>query len=187
MNFQRLLTVLLAAATAILVSACSTFGPRSVTVTLSEAQLMAMLAEQFPVQRRVFDLFDLTLDAPRLRLLPAENRLATRVDFTLGIPSLDRNLKGAMGLNYGLRYEHADHTIRLADVKLVSFDVPGLPANYVPQLRQFAGRLVGELLNDRVVRKVPDRHIAYMQKTGLRPGQPRVTQDGLELALNKKE
>ena len=141
MNFQRLLTVLLAAATAILVSACSTFGPRSVTVTISEAQLMAMLAEQFPVQRRVFDLFDLfdlTLDAPRLRLLPAENRLATRVDFTLGIPSLDRNLKGAMGLNYGLRYEHADHTIRLADVKLESFDVPGLPANYVPQLRQFA-------------------------------------------------
>lgn len=185
MKLQRPLSLLLAAAAALLVSACATLDPRSVTV--SEVQLMELIAERFPARYRLLDFFDLTLDTPQLRLLPADNRLATRFDFTVNIPALGTRFKGMTGLNYGLRYEHADDTIRLADVRLESFDVPGLPAPYVPQLRQLVGLRVGELLNDRIVHKVSDRHRTYMQATGLQPGQPRVTHDGVELVLGKKE
>lgn len=180
----RPLSMLLAATAALLLAACAAFSPRSVTV--SESQLMEMIAEKFPARYRLLDFFDLTITAPQLRLQPEDNRLATRFEFIVNIPSLGARLKGITGLSYGLRYDYSDDTIRLADVRLESFEVPGLPLPYVPQLRELVGLRVGELLNDRVVYKVSRRNRDYMERAELRPSQPRVTQDGVELLLNKR-
>ena len=108
-----------------MLAACAgvTDGPRVVTV--SEAQLAQRIAEQFPLRQRYLELFDLTLSSPRVRLMPAENRLATRVDYALGdFWGGSRRMDGALTLSYGLRFEPSDNSVRMSDVKLQPQTLP---------------------------------------------------------------
>ena len=58
-------------------------GPRQIDV--SEAQLLSRIASRFPVKQRQLGLIDVTLDQPRLRLLPEENRVVTEMAYTVGV------------------------------------------------------------------------------------------------------
>ncbi|MDZ4125570.1 MAG: DUF1439 domain-containing protein, partial [Hydrogenophaga sp.] len=55
-------------------SACGVLQPGPRSIDLSEAKLAAMIGDRFPFNSRYLELFDVVLDRPQVRLIPAENR-----------------------------------------------------------------------------------------------------------------
>lgn len=172
------------AGSATVLAACAGLpgGPRVVTV--SEASLAQRIAEQFPLRRRYLELFDLTLSSPRLRLLPAENRLATRVDYALGdFWGGSRRLHGAVTLSYGLRVEASDLSVRLTDVRVEAFDVPPLSGPMASQVQRLGALVAEHLLDDFSLHRFKPEDLQAAQQRGYRPGAVRVVDAGLQIEL----
>lgn len=180
----RVLASALATGT-LMLAGCAGLGGGPRTVELSEARLMELINRPFPESRRYLDLFDVTLSAPRLRLLPAQNRIGTELSYSLGASVLsDRQMTGLLGLSYGLRYEASDATLRLADVQVEKFDLHGLPKAYAARAPQL-GRLIAQgLLSDLVVYRLDAADLRRLQGQGLQPGSVTVVPGGLQLRLD---
>jgi hypothetical protein len=182
--WRRALLWLLAAGLGTLLLACAgvTGGPRVVTV--SEAQLVQRITEQFPLRRRYLELFDLTLSSPRVRLIPAENRLGTRVDYAMGdFWGGSRRFDGALTLSYGLRFEPTDRSVRMTDVKVEAFDVPRLTGPLANQAQRLGALVAEHLLNDFSLHRFTPEDLQTAQQRGYRPGSLRVVEGGLQLEL----
>ena len=74
-----------AAAVAVSLSGCAGLVG-SHDVMLSESQITLLLARQFPMERKVLEVIDLTASNPQVHLLPETNRIGTELDVT----ALDR-------------------------------------------------------------------------------------------------
>src|SRR5262245_38160604 len=73
-----------AGALALGLAACAGLPFSPGAIEISQEQLFSQLAGQFPFNQRMLDLFDVTVAAPRFRLLPQENRIGTELDVTAG-------------------------------------------------------------------------------------------------------
>lgn len=159
-------------------------GPQM--LTWSEAEVNQMLAQRFPMDRRVLELLDVTVSQPEVKLLPGTNRLAT----DLHVQALDRMfgsvVHGRISVESGLRYEPADHTLRLVDVRLGNFslDKTGTAAR-VP-LQRLGAALVESLLDDAVIHRVSEEKLARLARFGYQPETLRVTDRGLALTVVPK-
>lgn len=181
---RRALLWLVSVAVAALLAACAGLagGPRVVTV--SEAKLAERIAEQFPLRRRYLELFDLTLSSPRVRLLPAENRVGTRVDYALGdFWGGSRRFEGALTLSYGLRFEPSDLSVRLTDVRVEAFDVPRLSGPLAVQVQRLGALVAEHLLDDFSLHRFKPEDLQVAERRGLRPGALRVVDAGLQIEL----
>ena len=120
MNRRHALITLTASATGLLtvqmVGCAGLVGPT--VITLSEAEIAALIERSFPLTRRVLEVLDVQLQAPRLHLLPAQNRLA--VDLT--VQTQDRLFgktgRGQLLFDSALRYDPRDATVRLTQVRV---------------------------------------------------------------------
>jgi hypothetical protein len=169
------------AAAAMLVGCAAILGPRTVEVT--QAQLEELLARRFPLTRRVLEIFDVTVSAPRLRLLPEANRIATDFDLASTDRLLRAQHRGTLGLSFGLRFEPSDNTLRVTQVKLERLQIDGAPA---PLQRHFErlGTLLAELgLDDQVIHTLRAKDVEAVQGRGYRPSELRVTPRGLLITL----
>ncbi|MFC7459965.1 hypothetical protein [Hydrogenophaga defluvii] len=181
-RWHALLALLLAGLVLVLGGCVALTGPRVVSV--SEAQLAQRIAEQFPVRRRYLELFDLTLSAPRVRLIPAENRVGTRMDFALGdFWGGSRRFDGALSLSYGLRFEPSDASVRMTDVRVEAFDVPRLSGPMANQAQRLGALVAEHLLNDFSLHRFKPEDLQSAQRLGLRPGVLKVVPGGLQLEL----
>jgi len=166
-------------------AACQSLQPGPRHLELSETRLLALLAGRFPMRQRTLGLLDVTLEQPRLRLIPSENRLGTELDYGVrtllpGLPAL----RGVLGLSYGLRFEPTDGTVRLTQVRLERLGVDGLSAAQATQVQQLMGALVaGDALQDMVLHQVKAEDLEAAARRGLRPGALTVVPGGLRLAL----
>mgnify|MGYP000876737801 FL=1 len=80
--------------------------------TVPLAQLQEMVAPKFPRSVPVQGLFDLTLQVPLLRLLPEVNRLGATMAVDAAGPALRRSHAGLFDVEFALRYEASDRTLR---------------------------------------------------------------------------
>ncbi len=156
-------------------------GPRSVEI--SEAQLQQRIAQRFPIDSRVLRLFDVTLGVPRLTLLPESNRIATELDVRVGSRWLAALYRGTLALSYGLRFEAADYTLRLADVRVERLQIDAAPAELQRELDGIGIVLAERLLDDRVIHALRPQDIEAMRRQRLMPGDIRVTRRGISIAL----
>ena len=164
---------------------CAALQPGPRTVRVSEKKLMEAIARQFPRSNRYLELFDVTLDTPRLRLMPAENRIGTQLDFTVGMPLVEtRTQRGTLSLSYGLRLEPVDNTVRLTDVRLESLELPDASPSNAARFRRMGGALVQGLLPDLVVHRLKPEDLEAVGRRGYQPGALRVVPGGLELQLD---
>lgn len=161
---------------------CATVAPREFTV--SERQILAALSTRFPASRRVLELFEVRLSAPKLRLLPAEDRLM--LGFDLGVQErllTARTLKGTLMFSSGLRYEPADATVRLVRVQHEHLAIEGLPSLLASSVNRWGGLLASELLDGLVVHQVEQSLLDQASRLGLRPGVLKVTSSGVAVTL----
>ncbi len=212
MNRRWVLTTLTAAAAPLgLLVACSALtGPT--VITLTEAELAALIARSFPITRRVLEVIDVQMLAPRLRLLPAQNRLS--VDLTVASQEriFGKTGRGQLVFDSALRFEPRDATVRLTQVRVQQLNLdtggalpaaPGAPATAVvpaaPPAQSGAAAaspagptgsatrlgtaLAERALEDLSIYRVPADRLASLRQLGLQPGAVTITARGLEITL----
>jgi hypothetical protein len=158
-------------------------GPRQIDI--SEAQLLSRISSQFPVQRRQLALLDVTLDQPRLRLLPEENRVLTEMSYAVGLALTGvAPVKGQLELSYGLRYEPGDQTVRLHQARVERLGVDGLSAAQAAQVKKIGGLLADDLLKDAVVHRLKPEDMQTLGGHRLQPGSLKVVPGGLRWQLD---
>ncbi|MEQ1684014.1 MAG: DUF1439 domain-containing protein [Burkholderiaceae bacterium] len=180
MQRRHFLVPVLAAGTTF-VAGCALFGPR--TVDVSQAQLEELLARRFPLTRRVLEIFDVTVSAPRLRLLPEANRIATDFDLTSTDRLLRAQHRGALALSFGLRFEATDNTLRATQVRVERLQIDGAPALLQRQVERLGTLLAEQALDDQVVHTLRQKDVEAVQGRGYRLGELRVTPHGLRVTL----
>lgn len=179
---------LLALGTALLagLGACTTGrgGPRSVTFSL--ARLQATVAERFPQRYGAQGLVDLALLPPRLRLLPESNRLGAQLTLQAEGPLLARAYTGQADVDFGLRYEASDHTLRATALHVNALQLDDLPPRAAQALQQAVAQWVRQSLSEVPVYRLRAQDLALADTLQLQPGPITVTLEGLRVELVAK-
>lgn len=177
-------TAALACGAALLLAGCAELLPRS--IVLSEAELQAQLAKRFPVERSVLDLYDLKLSEPQLRLDGSSGRLSTELALQASERRTGRAVQGRLALDYGLRYDPADASVRLVQPRVQSLQFDGeaaLPGRRAEMLRSMGVPLAERLLDGLVLYRVPPQRLERLRSAGVQPGTLQVTPAGVEITL----
>ena len=162
------------------------FQPVAYTIPL--ATLEQQVAKRFPYTQPVAgDLVRLELFNPRLSLLPVQNRVATDLDLKLAAEVLGAAAGGALSLDYGLRFDRRDRTIRMTDPKVRAVRIDGVPREYQSWLDRNAPRLAEKLLAGYVLHQVGEREMAAVAAFGYEPGEFKVVANGLKVTLIPKK
>jgi hypothetical protein len=179
---------LLAASTVLPVlwlAGCAALQPGPRTIEISEAKLVEIINTQFPFNSRYLELFDVSLASPRVRLIPAENRIGTELGYSLGSFLLGaRDYQGRLNLSYGLRFEPSDNTVRLSQVRVEGFEVPGVPSAYASRANRLGALLAENLLKDFVIHRLKPEDLEIARGWGYQPGALSVVPGGLRLQLD---
>ena len=158
-----------------------TAGQAGYTVPL--VQLEQAVARRFPLRYPVGGLLDLNLLAPVLRLLPEVNRLGTDMVVQATGPALRRSYSGAFDLDFALRYEASDRTIRAHQLRVRSLRFADLPPGTSDLLNVYGPMLGEQALNDAVLHTLRPQDLALADVMGLQPGSITVTAAGLAISF----
>ena len=152
-------------------------------ITVPQDLLQTEVAKRFPVRYPVAGLVNLDLGAPRLGLLPAQNRLRAEMPVTAAGVALARTQQGSFTVDFALRYEHSDRSLRAHQLKVYRFRFPGLQPEAVDLLNTYAPALAEQSLREVVLYQLPQKEATMADLLGLRPGQITVTEQGLLVEL----
>lgn len=154
-------------------------GPR--VVTLSEVELQRVVERQFPHQRRVLDLIDVTVARPTLRLLPERNRLGTALDLSASERLTGNTVRGSLDLDYALRFEPADATVRMTQVHVLDAKLDLGSGPLSPSANRVGALLTERLLDDFVLYRADAQRVKRMQQAGGTAADVVVTPRGVEI------
>lgn len=165
------------------------------SLTLSEADLQRRVEMAFPIDRRLLDVLDVMVSAPRLRLIPDRNRVATELNISTRDRLFGGRWQGRIALESALRYEASDQSLRLSQVRVQQFSVDGVTGSGVggsgsgggSMARAQAERL-GSVLVERVLEgfslyRLPPGKAATLQRAGVMPGEVVINARGVEITL----
>jgi hypothetical protein len=156
-------------------------GPR--TLTLSESDLNALIAQHFPKNERLAELADVTVSAPRVWLIPERNRLGTSIEVKGGDRLWGRQLQGRLTMDCALRFEPVDASIRLAQVKVQQFSLDAGGTAVPLPVQRVGGLLAERVLEDLSIYQVKPERMQRLYEAGFRPGAVNVTSNGVEVTL----
>ena len=159
-------------------------GPFSYTIP--QATLQQAIAKRFPYRQSLGDLLEMQVQTPRLSLLPERNRIATVLDLALSGRLMGDAYSGTIGMDYGLRFEPRDNTIRMTNVQVTSLNLDGVPAPYQGVVQRYAPRLAEQLFDDFPLHRISAKDMARASDWGYELGGFKVTREGLQVTLNPK-
>lgn len=154
--------------------------------TVSAAQLRKAVAQRFPLRYPVAGLLDLQVQAPRLTLLPAQNRIGAEMAVEAAGPALRRSHAGMFEVDFALRYEASDRTLRAYQLRLGRLDFPDLQPAASELLNAYAPAMAEQSLREVVLHQLRPKDLALPDAMGLQPGRITVTQNGLEIGFVSK-
>ena len=157
----------------------------SYTVPLE--QLQEMVSTKFPRSVPVQGLVDLTLQAPRLRLLPEVNRLGAAMVVDAAGAALRRGHAGTFDVEFALRYEASDRSLRAHQIKLGRLDFPTLKPAVNDLLNAYGPVLAEQSLREVTLHQLRPQDTALFDGMGLQPGPITVTAKGLTVAFVNKQ
>ena len=154
--------------------------------TISRQQLQQALAERFPRSYPLAGLLDLQLQTPHLTLLPARNQLNVVIDLVATGPLLARAHPGSLDVDFGLRYEATDRTIRAYDLHVNALRLDGLKPQASEMLQRYGQQLADQSLREVVLHQLRDKDLASIDALGLQPESISVTPRGLLVRFGPK-
>ncbi|CAN5151380.1 DUF1439 domain-containing protein [soil metagenome] len=154
--------------------------------TVSAEQLQQAVARRFPLRYPVGGLLDLKVLAPRLRLLPELNRLGTDLAVEAAGPALRCSYTGTFDLDFALRYEARDQTIRAHRLRVNSLRFPDLPPGPSELINAYAPALAEQSLGEVVLHTLQPQDLALPDAMGLQPSAITVTPKGLTISFVAK-
>ncbi len=156
-------------------------GPRSVTLSLE--QMQDKVSARFPRRYPLAGLAELNLQTPRLALRPEQNRINVVMALEATGPVLRRAHTGSLDVDFALRYEPTDQTLRATDLQVRALQIDGLPAQVSQLLAGLGPALAQQALREVVLHQLQPRDLAVAERLGLQPGRITVTPRGLEIEL----
>ena len=155
-------------------------------VDISESQLTLLLARQFPMERKVLEVIDLNITNPQLTLIPQGNRVGTELDVT----ALDRlfgsSAMGHVKLDYGLRFEPSDHTIRMTAVRVRELTLSSGSNNLRGAAQRIGGLVAENALQDMVLYRMKPAQADEMDRLDLVASPITVTPQGLHMSVSPR-
>jgi len=151
--------------------------------SVSAGQLQQMLAQRFPLRYPVPGWFDLDLRSPRLRMLPEQNRLSAEMALEVAGPALRRSHSGTFELDFALRYEASDRTLRAYKLRFTHLQFPDLQPAVVELLNSYGPALAEQSLLELVLHQLRPQDLALADGLGLQPGSITVTDQGLVIGF----
>jgi len=180
-----LVLALIAAAALPGLQACATLGgPRVITLELND--LVRGLERRFPLERRLLEVLDVTVARPDLRLLPERNRLALALDVAARDRLFGGAWRGRLALDSALRWEAADQSVRLLQVRVAEFTLDAAASaggNRASQAERLAAVLTERVLEDLSLWRASPEQLQSLQRVGLAPSAVTVTARGVEVTL----
>ncbi len=151
--------------------------------TVSTERLQQAIAQRFPLRYPVAGLLELELATPQLRMRPERNRIASALSVAATGPLLARRYDGSFDLEFGLRYEPSDRTVRAHQLEVQSLRLPGLSARALELLNGYLPVLAREALGDVVLHQLQPDDLALVDGLGLQPDTLTVTAGGVTVGL----
>lgn len=182
---NRRLLLAAAAWSALGLAAC-TAAPRAAaqpSYKVSLEQLERVLARRFPQRIPVKGLVEIEMREPRLRLLPEQNRLGTELPIEAAGPALRRRYGGNVDVDFALRYEASDQTLRAHAIRVNAVRMEGLARDAAHLLDAYLRRLSEQALLEVVLHKLRPEDLALPATMGLEPGNITVTPQGLTIGF----
>ena len=153
---------------------------------VSAAALQSAVSQRFPLRYPIAGLLNLDVQEPSLRLLPALNRLNAQMLVVAAGPALGSSQQGTLDVEFGLRYEAADRTIRAHQVRLVRLQFPALQPAVVAMLNAYGPALAAQTLQEVVLHTLRPQDLALPDGLGMQPGSITVTNEGLTIGFVPK-
>ncbi len=152
-------------------------------VTVSTAVLQSSVAQRFPMRYPVQGLLNLDLQPPTLSLLPAQNRLRAAMVVDAAGPALNRSHRGTFDLDFALRYEASDRTLRAHQLRIDRLRFPSLQPGVVELLNTYAPALAEQSLREVVLHRLQPQDLRMADAMGMQPGTITVTDAGLVIGF----
>lgn len=150
---------------------------------VSTDQLQRAVAQRFPRRYPVGGLLDIAVQAPLLRLLPTLNRLGAEMAVEAAGPALRRSYTGGFDVDFALRYEASDHSIRASEMRVNALRFDDLPPRPAELLNAYGPALAEQTLRDVVLHKLRPQDLALPDAMGLQPDSITVTAQGLLISF----
>jgi hypothetical protein len=166
---------------ALVAAGCAALGPRN--LTLSEADLGRLLASRFPTTQRLAEVVDVTVSSPRVWLIPERNRLGGTFDVNAAERLFGRAANGKLAMECALRFEPADDSIRLTQVRVQQLQMETGGAALPLQAQRIGSLLAEKVLDDMAVYRLKPEQAERLHAAGLRTGAVTVTSRGVEVTL----
>nr|WP_255576047.1 DUF1439 domain-containing protein [Comamonas sp. Y33R10-2] len=156
------------------------------SVSVSQQKLQEMLAKRFPKQYPVAGLLHLDLKLPQLNMRPESNMLNAVIPVELSGKVLKQSFSGVLDVNFALRYEAADRTLRAYQIKVNQLSMDGLSPALSDMLGTYISSLAEQALGQVELYQLQEQDLALVDTLGMEPGAITVTAQGLTVALVKK-
>lgn len=151
--------------------------------TVSADVLQRSVAERFPMRYPVQGLLSLDLQPPRLSLLPEQNRLRAEMVVEAAGPALNRSHRGSFDLDFALRYEAGDRTLRAHQLRIDRLRFPTLQPSVVDLLNTYGPALAEQSLREVVLHRLKPQDLRMADAMGMQPGPITVTPEGLVITF----
>lgn len=154
-------------------------GPR--TVVYSEAELQALLARRFPLERRLLEVLEVRVTEPRLGLLPDQDRLSAELDVALSDRLFGGHYEGRLSLTTALQVDAQARSLKLKDVRVsrLTWDRRGEPA--AERVQRLGTVLAERVLEGLTLHSFRPEQWDRLMAAGYAPPSVRVTPAGLEV------
>jgi hypothetical protein len=146
---------------------------------VSKDQLQQVVGKRFPLRYPVAGLLNLEVQAPEIRLLPEQNRLnATMVVEASGV-ALNRKQAGIFEVEFALRYEVSDRTLRATALRFKRLSFPGLQPIASDMLNLYGQTLSEKALLEVVIHTLKPQDLGMAEGLGMQTGSITVTERGM--------
>ena len=156
------------------------------SVSVSQQVLQEKVASRFPRQFPVAGLLQLNLNAPRLSMIPERNMLNAVIPAELSGKVLKEKYRGDLNVDFALRYEPSDRSLRAYQIKVNQLNMEGLAPGLGEMLGTYATTLADQALGQVVLYQLQDKDLALVDALAIEPGAITVTAGGLRVALVQK-
>lgn len=153
---------------------------------VSAEQLEKAIATRFPRRYPIAGLLNLDAQAPRLRFMPEQNRLGAEMAMQAAGQALRRSYAGTFDVDFALRYEASDLSIRASQLRVNALRFDSLPPGPSQLLSAYGPALAEQTLQDAVLHTLKPQDLALPDGMGLQPDKITVTAQGLVISFAPK-
>ena len=168
-----------------LLSGCAGLLTRDVDI--SESQLTLLMARQFPMERKVMEVIDLNITNPVMTLIPQANRVGTELDVTAVDRLFGSSAMGHVKLDYGLRFQPSDHTIRMTQVRVRELTLSSGSSELRGAAQRIGGLVAENALENLVIYRMKPAQADEMDRLNLVASPITVTAQGLHMSVAPKQ